>query len=75
MVIINHDWDTSNPKQEIEEALNGYLKACYGSVDDLHPVQLREVRQAFLSVIYWMNTQYNYDPGEYEKVLRKLLGQ
>lgn len=74
-MMITHDWDTSNPKQELEKALIEYLQACYGPGDDVPPSQLREVRQAFLSGIHWMNTQDGYDPGEYEKALRKLLGQ
>lgn len=71
MVQIKHDWDEGH---DLEAAFGEYRKACYGS-RTLNHIQNREIRQAFLSGIHWLNTQESYAPDEIEVELRKLLNQ
>lgn len=71
---ITHDWDESDPEEMLQTAFTAYHLACYGT-RRLSDIQHKEVRQAFLSGIHWLNTQDSYDPVEIEQALRKLLGQ
>lgn len=72
MVDINHDWDESDTKADLEAAFLKYMKACYGG-QMVNLIQIREVRQAFLSGIHWLNTKDDYCPTELEQALRELL--
>lgn len=58
---------------ELKQAWEVYRQACYGNAK-LPERQLKEVRQAFLSGIHWLNSKENYDPDENLRVLRSLLG-
>lgn len=71
--MINHEWDDSNPTNELIEAFDEYRSACYGS-RPLSVDQLREVRQAFFSGIHWLNCKDSYDPDEYREAIRRLVG-
>lgn len=61
--------------KELEAALKGYLSACYGDVRERPGKEqfLNEVRQAFLSGIYWRDTE-SLPPGDCEPALRRMLG-
>lgn len=59
--------------KDIEAALKYYLRACYGDPHKLGTTQLKEVRQAFLSGIYWRDSQV-LPPGDCEDAIRSLLG-
>lgn len=58
--------------QSIERALAEYMAACYGD-SPIPEDQVRQVRQAFLSGVYWRDTEVCL-PGDCEPALRKLLG-
>lgn len=58
--------------KDIEAALKDYLHACYGD-DPLGPLQMKEVRQAFLSGIHWRDSEL-CRPGGCEDALRSMLG-
>ena len=73
MVTINHDWDTSDPEQQLEIAVREYMNACYAG-KSLDSIQIKEVRQAFLSGIHWLNTLGDYCPDEIQEACRKLTG-
>lgn len=72
--MITHDWDTSDTAKELEEAFFEYRMACYGDAT-LDATQLKEVRQAFLSGIHWLNSRDDYCPADNARALRELLGQ
>ena len=72
MVTINHDWDTSGTVDELEGAYQEYVRACYAG-QTLSAVQIKEVRQAFLSGIHWLNTKGDYCPDAIQESLRKML--
>jgi hypothetical protein len=73
MVTVNHDWDEENYVDTLNEAFDEYRKACYGG-KPLPPTQVKEIHQAFLSGIHWLNTRESYDPEELEVALRDILG-
>lgn len=58
---------------DIEAGLKEYLIACYGDPHKLGTVQLKEVRQAFLSGIMWRDTEL-VPLGGCEAALRSMLG-
>jgi hypothetical protein len=63
MASITHDWDEKDYAKTLEQAYAEYREACYrGKV--LPPSQNREIRQAFLSGVHWLNCQNNYFPDE-----------
>lgn len=68
---ITHDWDDEDYNKTLEEAFAVYRTACYGNAD-LHPTQLREVRQAFFSGMHYLNTRLDWCPDILEHALRDL---
>ena len=72
MSLITHDWDEEDYETTLREAFAKYRLACYGTAK-LNPVQLYEVRQAFLSGIHWLNTRDSYCPDDLTKALRAFL--
>ena len=74
MIEVTHEWDTTDPKAELESAFAKYQRACYGD-RPLSPVQFAEIRQAFFSGVHWLNTNESYDPTEILAALRELLQQ
>lgn len=65
----------TDPKEQLEDAYRKYRTACYGFPSELSEDQDREVRQAFLSGIHWLNTGTSYSPFEIQTALCELLGQ
>jgi hypothetical protein len=63
MVDITHDWDETDTRAVIEAAFEKYKNACYGK-QPLGIVQRREIKQAFLSGIHYLNGLDSYDPRE-----------
>ena len=47
--------------KELESVFEQYKTSCYGN-SKLSDIQYREVRQAFLSGIHWLNSLCNYKP-------------
>lgn len=72
MVSLSHDWDDENYVATLEGAYEEYRKACYGLVP-LAPTQEREVRQAFLSGVHWLNGRTDWCPDDLQNALRHLL--
>lgn len=72
MMRINHDWDETDTNDMLELAFLEYARACYGS-RKISAVQNREVRQAFLSGIHWLNSLDDYDPAEIAAAICLLL--
>jgi len=58
---------------EIDAALTEYVRRIYGGSDGIHDMQLREVRQAFLSGVHWLNTHPGYVPSVMERSLKTIL--
>ena len=59
-------------KTELDAALNEYVRRIYGG-DGIPDVQLREVRQAFLSGVHWLNTHPGYFPSVMEGAIKATL--
>lgn len=74
MIEITHDWDDEDYSESLSNAFAEYRKACYGD-SVLSEIQIKEVRQAFLSGIHWLNTRDSYCPDVLEMALRNELGQ
>jgi hypothetical protein len=76
MVSIAHDWDEQDYTAILEQAYTEYREACYKG-KELPPAQNREIRQAFLSGIHWLNCRDDYCPDEVlaatDKILRSNL--
>lgn len=60
-------------RRALLDAFGTYCRACYGSAP-LPPAQVREIRQAFLSGVHWLNELDDYEPGAVGSALREILG-
>ena len=58
---------------ELDAVLDEYVRRIYGGSDDIPDMQLREVRQAFLSGIHWLNTHSEYVPSVMERSVKAIL--
>jgi len=56
----------------IENAFEEYREACYGD-KPLPPIQYRQVKQAFLSGIHWLNSLDNFNRNDIAKSVRNIL--
>jgi hypothetical protein len=76
MVSITHDWDEEDYAATLEQAYAEYRDACYKG-KELPASQNREIRQAFLSGVHWLNCRDDYCPDEVlaatDKILRSNL--
>lgn len=60
-------------RRALQDAFATYCRACYG-VAPLPLAQVREIRQAFLSGVHWLNELDDYEPGAVNAALREILG-
>ena len=59
--------------EKINEAVARYLAACYGG-GELHESHRKEVTQAFLYGIHWLNTKSAYDSDQLTDTLCVMVG-